>query len=99
MSGFDDPRLPADLTLPLLLGLAAMVLFLLFQTYALLEQRSALGVAFDSQSQPISDANKVRRQLEALAGGTAQLASKGNLHAQQIVAELAKQGVSLTPPK
>lgn len=99
MSSPGDRPAPADLSLPLLLGLVALVLFLAFQTYALLQQRAALQAAFEGQVQPTADASKLRQQLDTLAGGTAELARKGNERAQQIVSDLAKQGVAITPPK
>ncbi len=88
----------SDLRLPLLLGLVALVLSLALQTYTQLQQRLSLTEAIAEQDRQLANAGQIQRQLDALAGGTSALAAKGNTHAQQILSELAKQGISVSSP-
>ena len=84
---------------PLLLGLLALVLFLLFQTSQVLTQRSALSTAYDGQNGPMQDSGKVRQQLESVAQKTADLAARGNANAQAIISEMARQGIKIDTKK
>ena len=88
-----------DLGLPLLLGLAAFALFLLFQTSQILREHSLLSTAYQSQETPLQESNKVRQQLETIAQKTSDLASKGNANAQAIINELARQGIKIDTTK
>jgi hypothetical protein len=42
---------------------------------------------------------KLRQQLQALAGQTAELANGGDAAAKDVVEEMRKQGFTLAPPK
>jgi hypothetical protein len=52
-----------------------------------------------SQEPTVQEATKLRQQLEALAGRTAQLAAEGNEGAKTVVDQMKRQGVTLSPPK
>jgi hypothetical protein len=52
-----------------------------------------------SQEQAVQEALKLRPQLEALAGKTAQLAAEGDEGAKAVVDQMKRQGVNLTAPK
>ena len=62
-------------------------------------ERWAIAATNENQSGPIAESKKVRQQLDVIAAKTAELANKGNADAKQIVADFAKQGVTLNPPK
>jgi hypothetical protein len=51
------------------------------------------------QEPTVQEATKLRQQLEALAGKTAQLAAEGNESAKAVIDQMKRQGVMLTPPK
>jgi hypothetical protein len=85
--------------LPLTLVVISLFLFIAFQTYQSLRDRSALSDVRASQEQTVQEATKVRHQLETLAGETAQLAADGDAGARAVVDEMKKQGVGLNPPK
>ena len=84
---------------PLLIGLLAFVLFLLFQTSQILRERSALGTAYEGQNGPIQESNKARQQLELIAQKTADLAGRGDVSAQAIINDMARQGIKIDAKK
>ena len=94
----DEQQQPPSLAIPLLIGLAAFVLMLGFQTSQIISQRSAIAATREGQNGPMDESSKVRRQLDALAQSTAGLAEKGNANAQAVIANLARQGVQIHPP-
>jgi hypothetical protein len=88
-----------NMAVPLIVTLVAFVGFLGFQTNQILSARSAIATENENQTGPLAESQKVRDQLQRIAGNTAELANKGNANAKQIVAEFAKQGITLSPPK
>ena len=97
-AGQPAPSTP-NFALPLLIGLVAFALFLVFQTSQILRQRDALSTAYQSQEGPLQESNKVRQQLESIAQKTADLAAKGNTNAQAVIADLARQGIKIDNKK
>ena len=95
----EEQQQQPNLAIPLVIGLAAFVLMLGFQTAQVISQRSALATAREGQNGPLDESNKVRKQLDTLSQSTASLAGKGNVNAQAVVANLARQGVQIHPPK
>ena len=85
------------LGLPLLIGLAAFVLFLGFQAIQLLRERSVLATIAQAQDAPVSEGDRARRQLESLLSGTAKHAHDGDTAAKGVMDGLAKQGINYNP--
>ena len=83
--------------LPMLLLAWTMVTLAGLQTYGLLSERDQLATALANQAAPLEEAQRVRAQLQSLATGAADLAAQGNENAQRLIAELAKQGVTVNP--
>jgi len=67
------------------------------QTYLLAHEAYALNNVRENQSAPMSNAEKLRQALDALARDTARLAGEGNPNALLIVEELRKRGVTINP--
>ncbi|MBI1273347.1 MAG: hypothetical protein GC131_04605 [Alphaproteobacteria bacterium] len=93
-----------EVTLDRLLWLVAALalsLFILvgFQMQQILIDRAALKKVYDGQQVSVERGAKVQGQLDALAVGTLHLAEAGNKHAQGIVTELKKAGITINPEK
>ena len=84
-------------TLPLLLVIVTLLIWSTFQTVQLYNERQNLKTAHDNQEQVITDAGKMRAQLDVIAAGAQRLADQGNANAQTIVRQLAKSGISINP--
>ncbi len=67
-------------------------------TFQLDRARTALNNQIAQQSVTLNEAQKVRAQLEAIAGDTAALAEAGNQNAIQLRDFLAQKGVTIRPP-
>ena len=82
------------------LALVALVLLLVavLETAQLATQYETLSGVRVTQEPTLSEAGRVRRQLDALAGETARLAASGNADAQAVVDEMRRQGITLRPP-
>lgn len=83
--------------LPLLILIAAWLLWSGFQSIQLLQERAQLKQLHGNQEQTVQTAQKMRQQLDAIAAGTKRLAEAGNTHAQQVVEALAERGVQINP--
>lgn len=90
-----DPA-PRDLFFPVLLMGMALTTWLAFQGIQLLQEKTALANLKEAQEPIYNNAQKMRTQLEALAGGTAGIALQGNVNAIQIVEDFRKRGVTLS---
>jgi len=82
------------------LALVALVLLLVavLETAQLATQYQTLSGVRVTQEPTLSEAGRVRRQLDALAGETARLAASVNADAQAVVDEMRRQGITLRPP-
>lgn len=89
-----------DTGLFVVLLLIASVIFVnaVQDTFQLNRARAALGNQITQQGETLNEAQKVRAQLEAIAGDTAMLAEAGNQNAIQLRDFLAQQGVTIRPP-
>jgi hypothetical protein len=87
------------LTVPFLIVVVSFVAYLGFQTSQLLQQRALIATAHSNQDTPIAEANKVRHQLDSIAGKTAALATRGNASAKLVIDDLSRQGIRISPPK
>lgn len=86
-----------NLFLPAMLFALAFVGWLAFQTVQLVAERQGLADARASLDPLELNATKLRAAFDALATGTAKLATDGNPNARGIVDELRKRGVTITP--
>jgi hypothetical protein len=87
------------LWLPVVLVVVSLFVLMAFQTGQAIHERGALADLRRSQEPTVQEATKLRQQLEALAGRTAQLAAEGNEGAKTVVNQMKRQGVTLSPPK
>lgn len=86
-------------TLTLCLVLLAILLAAAFHTWQLVEDGRQLTSVSASQEKQVTEAKKMRDQLEVLAVRTLLLANQGDVPAQAIVDTLRKQGVNIQLPK
>jgi hypothetical protein len=93
---------PTDVTnrhfggfIPLLLFGTALLVLLVFQAIQLNRERGNLKATIASQEQPIQESQRLRTQLDGVAGDTARLAQDGNPNAAAIIEELAKRGIRI----
>jgi hypothetical protein len=84
---------------PLFLALVTLVVWFGFQTTQLLKEKQNLATMRVNQTKLFENAQKMRTQLDALAGETAKLAQAGNPHAQQLINALKARGISIDPSK
>jgi len=84
-------------SLPLLLVIIASIVWSAFQTTQLYKERQNLKTLYDNQEQIVTNAKKMRAQLDVIAAGTKRLADQGNANAQLIVQQLAKNGININP--
>lgn len=68
------------------------------ERFQLNRDRATLNNRIAQQGETLNEAQKVRAQLEAIAGDTATLAEAGNQNAIQLRDFLAQQGVTIRPP-
>lgn len=83
--------------LPCVLLATAFVVWLAFQTWNLVGERSQLSLAYASQELPTDQARKLRAALDTLAVTTQRLAGEGSVSARTVVDELARRGVTINP--
>jgi hypothetical protein len=84
--------------LALLIGLLTLLADQVAGIVRLSTTRLELKEARSAQEQPLDQARRIESQLDALASGTAELASQGNPNAAAVVATLQAQGVSIKAP-
>ena len=85
--------------LPVALSVLALFLLVAFQTVQAVRDHDSLTAFRASQQASIQAGEKLRQQLETLAGQTAVLANGGDAAAKDVVEQMRKQGFTLSPPK
>lgn len=91
--------LPADSRspiLPLVLTLAALLLYFAFQTLNLTFERGNLLQVKASQEGAIQEAERIQVQFKTLISRTGQLAEKGHPGAKMVMEGLQAQGLGLS---
>jgi hypothetical protein len=83
---------------PLLLLILALLSQVVFQRIQLRNESESLNAQRVQQKQPLEEAQKLRAQLESLAGATATLAEQGNQNAVRLRDFLQQQGITIRPP-
>ena len=89
----------AQLPAPLILVVVSLFVLMAFETGQAIRDRGALAELMRAQQPNIDQAVKLRRQLQDLAGKTAELAAAGDAGAKSVVAQMKAQGVTLSVPK
>lgn len=93
----DSTSAPTPLMTPVIVLACAVLLWVLFQTYALFNERQALLAAAEQLSSQAEAATKLRASIDSIAAGVKRLADGGNANARIIVDELARRGVTINP--
>lgn len=88
---------PSSPQLPILIVIAGLVVWSAFQTVQLYNERQNVQAAHENQAQLMTNAKKMRDQLDVIAAGTKRLADQGNANAQLIVQQLANNGININP--
>ena len=83
----------------LVLVILSMLLLVAFQTVELVHNRVNLADTREAQQKPLQEAEKVKRQFEALSAGVAELAGGGDAGAKAVIEELHHDGITLGPAK
>ena len=83
--------------IPILLLALAIVCVLAFQSIQLVHEKENLANLRTAQDEPFAEAQRLRTQLDGIAGDTAALAQRGNENARRVVEELAKRGINIKP--
>ncbi len=87
------------LSAPLVLVILALFVLMAFETGQAIHDHGALTALKSSQEPTMLQAARVRQQLQTLAGKTAALAAGGDAGAESVVAQMKRQGVTLSAPK
>jgi hypothetical protein len=87
------------LSLPLILVVLSFFVLMVFETGQTIHDRGALADLRRAQEPSVQQAIKLRKQLQTLAGKTAELAAAGDVGAKSIVDQMKRQGVTLSVPK
>jgi len=90
---------PETLFLPLLLTIVALFVQTLNTTFELKSVRETLVAQHAAQDGTLAEAQKLRSQLESIAGETAVLADQGNQNAIKLRDYLQQQGIKISPPQ
>ena len=85
--------------LPLLIVAVTLVVQIFFQNGKIRQERDLLATQWAQQRDPMEEAQKLRNQLQSIAGATAVLAKEGNANAILIRDQLAAQGITIKPPE
>lgn len=94
-----EEKKDVSLQWPLTLAVVTLFVMLAFQSTHLLRERQALNDTRDGQATAYDESTKVRRQFEAIANGTIDLAKNGNENAKVIETALKNAGVMIKSPK
>jgi hypothetical protein len=92
------PHQDQRVLLPVLLAVLALFLLVAFQTVGLFREHDTLIGVRASQETTVQEGTKLRQQLGAIAGQTAELANNGDQVAKDVVDAMRKQGFALSPP-
>ena len=83
----------------LVLVVISSFLMVVFRSIELVEERWSLAELRQLQDTPVREAQKLRRQFDALGVGLAELAAAGDSGAKAVIDEMRRQGVQLPAPK
>ena len=83
--------------LPLIILLAALTVYFVFQTWQVAVERTNLGLVKANQDAAIQEAQRVQTQFKTLVTKTGQLAAQGHAGAKMVMEELQKRGLGGAP--
>lgn len=86
-----------SLAIPLGILSLALLVWVGFQTWQLVDEHARLVTLRTSQESLIANSKKLRVSLDTLALESAQLAAQGNPSARILVEELRKRGITINP--
>jgi hypothetical protein len=95
--GSSSRRGSGGVFLPVLLVTVALLIWFGFQTVQLIAERSQVEALQANQTPVFQNAQRMRRQLDALAAGTQRLADGGNASAKAITDALRQRGITINP--
>ena len=98
-SNMGSGRQASELSPPVVLVVVSLFVLMAFETGQAIHDRGALEELRRSQEVTVGEAVKLRRQLQTLAGKTAELAAAGDAGAKSVVDQMKRQGVTLSAPK
>lgn len=84
--------------LALALVIAAVLLVGIFQVVGAVQNHFALAHEWTAQQPAVVQGQKLRDQVQTLAGEAAELARNGDVGAGNVVAYLHRHGVTIRPP-
>lgn len=84
---------------PLLLIAVTLLIQVVYQNVQLRRERELLDNQWSQQRTTLEDAQKLRNQLQSIAGATAELAEQGNKNAILIRDQLQAKGITIQPPQ
>src|SRR5262245_17262923 len=87
------------LFVPVLLIVLTLFVLTLNATIDLKSARESLIAQHTAQESTLAEAQKLRTQLESIAGDTAVLADQGNQNAIKLRDYLQQQGIKINPPQ
>ena len=99
MSDSTNQGMRTSTFIPLLIIALTLLLQITYRNPQLQREGDILSNQRDQQSTPMEEADKLRNQLQAIAGATAVLADQGNENAIQIRDQLRAQGITIQPPR
>ena len=88
---------PRGSNLPLIIILAALTIYFVFQSLQLISERGNLGAVKSNQDTALQEAQKVQTQFKTLVTKTSQLADQGHAGAKMVMEELQKRGLGAAP--
>jgi hypothetical protein len=81
--------------LPLILTMAALLIWFAFQAFQMFVERSNLSALKANFESAVQESQKMQSQLQSLVSKTAELAQQGNPAAKTAVEELEKKGIPI----
>lgn len=81
---------------PMALVVLTLLLMVVFQSLQLIRDRDLLRTRYEAQQTPLEEAQRVGKQLQAIAKSTYELSASGNKNAALVIERLEQSGISVT---
>ena len=85
------------LYIPVLVIAVTLFLLVVFQATLVLREHNSLKESYAGQTEPTAQLQRIGNQFQSLVMGTQQLANEGHTEAKNIMEQLARLGVTVTP--
>ena len=89
------PAQPGGFNLPVIITLAALLIWFGFQTLQLFRERANLGFVKANQDSALQESEKIRVQFQSIMTKTSELASQGHPGARLVIEELQRRGIGV----